>query len=187
MVYFKNKSNWFWIGLALTVLNLSLLGTLGYNYRKLTKDPIPPKVEERVLRFMSRELGFSQEQKQELRSFRRKYMESTFKIRHELKFIQENIFEEVSDSEPNLDKLKKLSEKHGTYETELKTLTWQHFLDVRSICTDQQKERLSVIFQNLDKPNKYFKHKRKYRNRDKMRKDRGEMRERGNRRHRDSN
>jgi len=162
MVYFGKKSAWFWIGIGLTIINISLLGTLGFKYSNIKPQEPAPEVNERIVNFMSRELGFDANQHEQLKESRISFVKESSEYRDKLREIQNEFFQELSSSEPDHSKLDSLSKIFGEHQGSLKSVTWRHFLDVKSLCTLEQAQKLDIIYKNMNRPNKYFKNKRRH-------------------------
>jgi Spy/CpxP family protein refolding chaperone len=162
----KNKSNWFWVGVALTVINFTFLGTVVYHLFPEKNVPVinePMPQQERMRGFMIRELGLNSEQQQEVAGFQKEYNSSSFLIKKELENLRTQMIQELHKNNPDSIKLDQLSHKMGDLNYQLRTITWKHFMDLKKICTPEQQERLLNIYNNLLSPEKFQRRNKRHR------------------------
>lgn len=176
MEIIRNRSVWFWIGLLLTILNISILISLANNVRQMPPKP-EANNESQIDMFMGRELGLSPEQTTQFRNLRREFFNNTEKYRRKLGSINQEMLNEMSAENPDRKKLNTLVEEAGKYHQLIKHETVEHFMDLREVCTPEQQQKLSYIYQGMLNPEKYFQPRHRGPGRDFNRNGRGRFRE----------
>ncbi len=99
--------------------------------------------------FIKKELGFSEEQYEEYLALNEKVMKG-YKRNEELTCINHYGFLlELSKPEPSLTKLDSISRANGRLHTGLKVFTARHFLNIMSICTQEQEIKFQQLIKEM--------------------------------------
>jgi GTPase SAR1 family protein len=148
-----------WIVVLLLLLNLSTIaGIVYHNYQEKNNDELlisDSQNESRLNgRYFRQTLGFDNEQMEAFRAANRLFQPKANAIIISIDSLKNDIFEELKKSNPDTEKLNRLSEGIGLKHTALKKETNQFYLNIKQVCNPSQKELLNEVFSPLFK-NKY--------------------------------
>lgn len=140
----------------LVVVNIAALSTIIYR-NKIASPPINEdyvqlrqKVEEQgMYRFFRNELQLSEDQFKQFRDINHQNMLRSRDIVRQLHTKRVEMMEEVSKENPDKDKLDNISHEIGTLHYELKRNTYNHFLELKEICSEDQQEKLQHMFMRM--------------------------------------
>lgn len=154
MDYIMKNRIWFWIMIALIIINIVALTTLIYHKNRMSSvPPVPPAVENPEFRgmnyFLRHELNLSEVQFKEFVKLRRANMRKTASLMIEINEKRNQMLDEISNDEPVDRKINKLAEEIGELHEELKLETFRHFLDLKEICTPEQQVKLNRFFMEV--------------------------------------
>ncbi|MBI4811362.1 MAG: periplasmic heavy metal sensor [Ignavibacteriales bacterium] len=99
--------------------------------------------------FLEKELGFSEEQKNEFAKLRRDHLRKTQIIRQELKKMKDSFFELIKEDTMNRTKLREYLAAIGQKESDINLVTFEHFKNVRAICNSEQRQKFDAIIQEV--------------------------------------
>jgi Spy/CpxP family protein refolding chaperone len=151
----KNRSLLIWVIVALALLNVSTLGTIlfqRYNYnrslRSETLRPAPANQNYGNLSgsYFGGSLNLTPEQQREFQKFDPLFRAEVREINFSLSELRNEMLVEMTKTEVDTEKLDELSEMIGSLHSDLKKLTYNYYLDLRSICDPQQQQVLEALF-----------------------------------------
>jgi len=96
-------------------------------------------------------LDFSEEQARAFSKIESRYRQKMAKYTAQLDSIDLAILEEVKKEKPERERLDSMAARAGEIQYALKKATSEHFLQVRDICTPDQKERFIQVISDLDR------------------------------------
>jgi Spy/CpxP family protein refolding chaperone len=136
--------------ILLAAINIAMLVTIGFHR-------MPPKQEARVEpgppgkhhRMVSEELGLTEEQEVLFKELREEYAKENQLIRRQLRENYGKIMKELSAPEPNNQYLDSIAKSIGSLHVDQQQATIKHFLSLREICSEDQYEKLQVIFKRM--------------------------------------
>jgi len=140
-----------WLNIFLLIINISAFGTMLYlNSPGKGKDNDNDAGEKvSSLDFLKKELDLSKDQYKEIS----RLDEEVFNTYHQLieKICDVNFatMDELSKDYPSEIVLDSLAMRIGTLNALLRQQTIRHFLNVKSICNDNQKEEMSFLFKEM--------------------------------------
>jgi hypothetical protein len=144
----KQQRTMKWLNIFLLIINLSAFGTILFmNSGKASTDSQVSQV--RSDQFLKQELNLSDEQYRTLvrldGDVNRAYQLLLDK-QCEFNFA---MLEELSSVNPSQSKLDSIANRYGNYQTLLKKQTIRHFMNVRSVCNDEQMVLLHNLLQSM--------------------------------------
>jgi hypothetical protein len=137
--------------IILVILNLATLSLLwlGKPKHDIIRGPENRGNEKvRIQEMLNKELGFSDEQVQRFIALREEHKEKTTKLSNDLMGVKKEMFEQAmyGDNVVLSDSLLNLSLK---IQGQLEKVTFQHFLQLKQICTPKQRENLFKLMHRL--------------------------------------
>jgi hypothetical protein len=96
-------------------------------------------------------LNFSKEQALAFSHIENRYRQQMAEYMAQLDSIDLAILEEVKKEKPDRERLDSLAARAGEIQYALKKATSEHFLQVRDLCTPDQKERFIQVISDLDR------------------------------------
>lgn len=168
MNYF-NKKNLVIISIAvLLIVNIAAISTVLYLTYK--RPPMPERSSRESMRTVQDNLKLSKDQKIAFKTYQNDYQEETKDVFIEMHKKRVMMMDEFSKEIPDSMLLYDLAKQTGNLHHELKRLTINHLLDLKSICNKEQFRYLEGMFRKkiMDDESgmhKRFDRARKYRNR----------------------
>ena len=156
MNYFLKYRFAIWAVAILSVIILSSLGTL--LFLRYTHKPDEPfkgdeaKRHAQIGQFFKNELKLSSEQEKMFKAFRRKYFQDSRIIFDSLEKKRISLIKELSSPEPDSVVMYKISDEIGVLHSMLKRENVKFLLNLRSICTPEQVQKLNTINNDLIGP-----------------------------------
>jgi protein CpxP len=153
--YFSRYNILFWLIIILLVINISAIATIFFSIRLRDKKDLrsnPPKTEyhrHHEGRFFDRSLNLTEEQRQHFRKAKHKFYSEARKIAGQMHEKRVEFINELASKEPDTLKLQEIAEDIGSLHTKLKFQTYKHYMDMKSICTKEQEEKLTKIFKSM--------------------------------------
>ena len=148
----QNRSRFLtWALIVLLVMNLFALGTILFHLRndKPVAGILPPKRPESAQQIIMQELHLSPEQFQLFREYRHQFMVESREIVSELDYQRQLMLDKLAEQEPDTSELNRIAANIGNLHKQLKEETIRNFLDLKSICTPEQQDKLDRLFQNM--------------------------------------
>lgn len=96
-------------------------------------------------------LGFDAEQLQKFNKIEQDYRIELADYMHEMREIETKILLELSQKQPDKGILKKYASETGIVQAKIKQLTIEHFLNLKGICTSEQAEKLTSLFNDMQR------------------------------------
>ena len=144
-----------WLIIILLIINISAITTifLGINIRdKKDVRQLPPKTEHHRHhdgRFFDGSLNLSEEQHQQFKKAKHKFYSEAKKIAGQMHKKRVEFINELASDETDTLKLQEIANEIGMLHSKLKFQTYKHYLDMKSICTKEQEEKLIKIFKSM--------------------------------------
>lgn len=153
--YFSKYGILFWLIIILLVINISAITTIFFGIsirdRKDTKF-FPPKAEyhrQHEGKFFCQSLDLNEEQQQLFEKARHKFFSEAKKIAGQMHKKRVEFINELASDEPDTLKLQEIAKDIGSLHSKLKFQTYRHYLEMKSICTKEQEEKLIKIFKSM--------------------------------------
>lgn len=144
----RNTPRIYWIIIAvLVVLNLVTLATLLWR-----PEGPPPPDRERQGTFLGRQLGFDQEQMAQFRKLRQQHFEQTRALNRAMQENKRRMIGEVAKNPADTAAAFALTREIGMQMRQIDSLLIKHYLEIKSICTPEQQERLGKVFRAAGPP-----------------------------------
>jgi protein CpxP len=153
--YFSRYNLLFWLIIILLVINISAITTIffGISIRdKKDLKPGHPKIEyhrHHEGKFFDTSLNLTEEQQQHFRKAKHKFYSEAKRIAGQMHKKRVEFINELAADEPDTLKLQEIAKEIGSLHTELKYQTYKHYMDMKSICTKEQEEKLIKIFKSM--------------------------------------
>ena len=152
MDIFAQKRFMTWAIIILVILNLSALATmLFFVYPKPLPPPPPPQErgQEEVQYFLKKELNLSEEQAKQFRELGEQHNMQSRSVQNETHRFKREIMDELFASQPDTVKVERLANEIGIKEAEKEKLLFHHFMDLASVCDQEQKEKFKALIHDL--------------------------------------
>jgi len=155
MIRTHTESILIWIIAILAITNISTLGTILYrsHYQEAIVQISPPEsidIPESYLgRFFRDELNLNYEQHQQFRNFRQNFHNQANIITRKMQAKRNEFMLELGKGKSDTVHLQRLAKEIGALHADLKHLTFEFYLEMKYICTDEQKEKLFQIFSSM--------------------------------------
>ncbi len=139
----------------LVVVNIAALSTIIYRNRTtptINDDYIQlrQRVEEQgMYRFFRDELQLTPDQFNQFRDINHQNMIKSREIAKQLQIKRVEMIDEVSKENPDKEKLDKIANDIGSLHYKLKRNTYNHFLELKDICNEEQQEKLQRMFMRM--------------------------------------
>ena len=135
--------------LLLTIINLAVLGTIGFNKMagKSTADEMPSR--EKHLKMIAKELNLSPNQEEIFKELRQEYAQANHNIRRRIRELHKTSMKELGADTPSKAKLDSIAHAIGMLHVEQQQVTTQHFLKLREVCSPEQYQQLQQIFKRM--------------------------------------
>jgi hypothetical protein len=140
----KNRYLWFSV-VSLVVLNLILLALLWLGRPSRSGRMPPPQKPERIRELLKEQLNFSDEQVQRYLELREQHHQRARQLEAEIRDLKREMFSQVLDEQAPAAVSDSLLNLVLEKQAELEKVTFQHFLDLKSLCGPGQKEKLKVL------------------------------------------
>ena len=153
--YFNRYNILFWLIIILLIINISAITTIFFGISiKDKKDvrPLPHKTEYRRHhegRFFDKSLNLTEEQHEQFRKAKHKFYSEAKKIAGQMHKKRVEFINELASDEPDTIKLQEIANEIGVLHSKLKYQTYKHYLNMKSICTEEQEEKLIKIFKSM--------------------------------------
>ena len=147
----KNKL-FIWIIILLLATNLATIGSVLYHVysdNKTVREPAAELPNEQRTKFLVDQLGLSIEQSDEFRNMNRTFNRTANPITRDLEDLRLQMLDELAKESPDKEKLTVIAEEIGNLHTELKQATIDLYLQMKSICTEDQQTKLYQIFHSM--------------------------------------
>lgn len=102
--------------------------------------------------FFTRELNLDSDQQQKFREIHWNYMSKARMISYDMSLLRDSLLNSMNENQPDSVRLENLSEQIGINHTELKKLTVQYYISLKSICNPEQQIRLYELIKGILKP-----------------------------------
>lgn len=139
-----------WWAIAIILLFIANLATLTFFWVSKPPRPSgfpPPPVGARgePPRFLVNKLHFTQEQTKQYDQLFRQHDEQVSAIKDSIRDTKERLFELLNTANPAADEVRRRAAKSADFQRELDEMTFEHFMQVRGICTPEQQKEFDVV------------------------------------------
>lgn len=159
----KKKNLLIGLVLFLAVTNVATILTVARHINKQDKEVLASRAPAMAgdttgvpgtqrVKYMSEQLGLSSEQQESFRKATWEYGREAQSISQEMSRLRDLLLIEMDRETPDTTRLSQLSEQIGYQHTNLKKLSVDHYLVLKSFCTDDQKNELFEMFKKVLKP-----------------------------------
>jgi hypothetical protein len=100
-------------------------------------------------RFFRQTLDFTNDQMEVFRDANEQFRPQTATLTFSIDSLKAEMFKEMKNEKPNTSRLGELSAKIGDMHGELKRETYEFFLRIRAVCSEEQALELEKVFEPL--------------------------------------
>lgn len=150
MNYFTKRRLAFWGIVVLVIVNISSLATVWFQQHRRPEPPprdMPPPPG--ANQFLKRELGLNDAQAEQFAKLQRQHFERARALQNAIGELKHELFGELSSPVPDTVKVERLADEIGARQSDLEKITFHHFLDLKNLCTVEQRKKLDVLFHEL--------------------------------------
>ena len=150
-----NKNIFIWIIVILAFTNISTVGTIIYKTyfnQNISQNNPTEQIEipnSHLGRFFRDELNLSNEQHQQFRVLRQDFHTNANVLTSEMQVKRNEIMFQLGKEKADTVYLHTLAKEIGNLHEDLKHLTFEYYLDMKSICNEEQKDKLFQIFNTM--------------------------------------
>ncbi len=145
-----------WIIVILVATNLATVGSIWYSrssrpaksFTNERSDTADRPIEQRA-HFFGQQLNLSEDQLAQFREFNRSFNRRAHGIENELVQLRSEMITELGKESSDTIRLGQLATEMGNHHRELKQLTTELYLQMKSICSAEQQVKLNQLFQSM--------------------------------------
>lgn len=144
-----------WLIVILVVTNLVTIGSVLYHVYAEKSMPAKPSEEipaEQRTRFFSGQLNLDTIQINSFRDLNRSFNRTANPITRQLEQLRLEMLNEMTSSDPDTVLLNDLAREIGNLHTELKKATIDFYLQMKTVCSEEQQIKLYQLFQSMLNP-----------------------------------
>jgi hypothetical protein len=130
--------NWLWVIGGMMLLNIALLTFIWVE--KPERNPPP---------FLEEKLKFSQNQHKQFESLKNEHRSKMEGIKTDIERLKDKLYGNFSSTDFTDEEARKLAKQIGQKKAESDFLTYQHFQEVREICTREQQQEFDKLISDL--------------------------------------
>jgi len=154
MSWINKERIYIWIIVGLLAVNISTIATISYHaYFKNSSSPVEVEQidipDDHLGRFFRDELNLNMEQHRKFRAYRQEFHNQATSLTSEMQDVRSRIIRELAAEESDSAALYQMAGEIGDMHKELKCLTYEYYLEMKSICTPEQKKKLFQIFNSM--------------------------------------
>ncbi len=151
MDFFSKQRFIAWAIVILIVLNLGTLATL---WIRQLQQPSPISRPElgppaRARDFLSRELGFSEDQKKELADLQARQVSQMDALQGKIDALKRGMMDQLLNSSSDSRRIEHLAGEVGEIEARKARLVYTHLGEIKDLCTPEQRERFAGLVREL--------------------------------------
>lgn len=140
-----------WGIILLVILNLTTIGTILFRNRESSRENIAIVLDENLQnpltgRFFRQTLGFSDTQMELFREANQTFQYAANDLIYEMDSLKNEMFTELNRPSPDSTRLNELSDHVGSHHAELKKITNNFYLKLKSVCDSTQCAQLQKEF-----------------------------------------
>lgn len=157
MDVFKQKKYLWFVVILLVLMNLTILMLLlvgrpdGKRPHIKPIDPIEEK--NRIQQLLKDELGFDEMQVEQYLNMRQEHRKQVSLLQNEIRQIKKQMYDEVLQDKPQLmlpDSLLTIAQEK---QVQIEQITFQHFLDLKKLCNQEQQDKLRLLIDEFFRKN----------------------------------
>ncbi|MBN2011732.1 periplasmic heavy metal sensor [candidate division KSB1 bacterium] len=151
----KNKLS-VWLIALLVILNIATVSMFWINFNRnpMRQTPFglqPP--EQRTLQFLQQELGLTDAQIKLYDQLRQAHAKQTRPLLQNIRQLKRQMMDEIFSSEPDSGKVVEFTRRIGDIQAEIERLTFEHFLDLKKLCGENQVDKLQELLDEFFRRN----------------------------------
>ena len=144
----KHYSGLSWVNILLLTVNVCFL--VAFVWYFVTSDTkLDSRMKSNSNEFLKDELNLTQDQYDQLNLLDKDNFEKTQVVLKLLCEQRNELLAEISKEEPSRERLNEITKETGYLHRGLNHQSVQHLLNIKEICTPEQKERMNEIFREL--------------------------------------
>jgi Spy/CpxP family protein refolding chaperone len=151
------KYKWLiWLVFILFTMNIATIASLAYHTRKASKQTLTQQNSDQAVvkgeqgaRFFREKLNLDSEQVVRFRDINREYNRAAHRIAFELEQLRQNMVEQLGKVKPDSVRLSAICREIGSQHEQLKNLTVDYYLKMKSTCHESQQVKLNYIFREM--------------------------------------
>ncbi len=154
MDYFSKNKISLWIIVILVLLNLFTLSTIWYNQFRTPDRPPRQEVGHRRqgLKVLEQKLNLTAEQITVFADIRQRHFEKMEPLQKEIFSCRRELMDELYKTEPDTVRISSLAKRIGEKEILRERYIFEHFMEMKSACTPEQKEKFEILLKQLMAP-----------------------------------
>ena len=154
MDIFKQKRIFLVVITILVLLNLTtiILLWVGKPKRNLDRSELPKNRTGRIEQLLEKELNFNAQQIEQYLQLREKHHENLVGLNQEIRKIKKEMFDLILNDDYNQTLRDSLLNLSLEKQRKIEELTFEHFLDLKEICSEEQEKELTKIMHRIFGP-----------------------------------
>lgn len=102
-----------------------------------------------AMEFLIKELGFDSIQKQKLLVFKEDHQKKMREVRSKNREVKEALFDLLKNTNTPDSVIEKAAQASVVYDVQTEIITFKHFQQIRSLCTDEQKKKFDEVIDKV--------------------------------------
>lgn len=152
MNYFERTRVYLFIIIILVIFNISAIVAIIYHIRSEHREMRPGREEGHDRgRHLAEKIGFDKAQAVQFDTLRADFGRKAKAILGTIQEKKLEIINEFTSENPDTAKLYKITHEIGNLHTNMRRLSIDHFMNVKKMCTPEQKTKLLELFRNMMK------------------------------------
>jgi len=158
MSYFKTKSIWFWGFMVLLLINISIIGSMGYFMYRVHKQPDYSGFHHRFMdrgkrghnkntKMLIKRLHLTPEQQKEMGKLRRLHFQEMKNLKMALRQNQRNLFNEAAKAQPDSAALAEYRARNIELQSQITDESLKFFQSIRKDLSPEQQQILKEHYQ----------------------------------------
>lgn len=140
-----------WVIIILAVLNLAtIISGISYSSKNRNTGVVKTEVPfNQRADFFYEQLGLTPEQREHFLEYNQEFNRNARAITNDLNTLRFSMIKEMAESNPDRSKLDDICTRIGTLHTQLKGVTVDYYLQMKSVCDKQQQQALNDLFERM--------------------------------------
>lgn len=152
MGYFNSSQNK-WIIVALVLLNLGFVAAMWWPKGEKHGRPGEGPPRHQTERLFKKELDLDEAQFEKVKILREQHFEEVQELLKQVRANKSEMFNALEGSNPDTSAANAFAKKSGALESQIDQLLIQHFMDLRAVCNEEQRQKLEKVFKRaIGKP-----------------------------------
>ena len=149
MNYFTKKRMAIWVIIFLLITNIATLATICY-HRWNFKNRMMNNPHHKIEAFIKNELNLNAKQTEDYRKIKEEFRKERTTLSEKIQQNHAAMFDQYSIANPDTAKLNIIAKENGEFFKKMSQMSIKHFFNLRNICDEKQKVKLSGVYKEMN-------------------------------------